>query len=177
MAEYGINGTTLNLQAIQLKCKNASQWTSTDVLLAGEVGVELDTHKAKIGDGSTTWGNLDYSSDPTIAGLVDSLTERVTTAEGTLESIGTRLTTAEGNITAAQSDISSQGTRLTAAEGNITAAQGNITTLQGDMTQAKSDITQAQSDISTNAGNISSHGTRLDALEGITILSSNPFRS
>ena len=84
MPTYGINGTTLNLEHIQLKCKNASEWTATDVLLAGEIGVEIDTHKAKIGDGSTAWTALSYSADPTVQGVVDTLTSKMATAESTL---------------------------------------------------------------------------------------------
>ena len=30
------------------------------VLMAGELGVETDTRKIKVGDGTTTWNNLDY---------------------------------------------------------------------------------------------------------------------
>ncbi|NBT47878.1 MAG: hypothetical protein EBT07_08695, partial [Actinobacteria bacterium] len=49
---------------IQLRRGTAAQWTSnnTVVLFAGEPGVESDTGKFKIGDGSTQWGSLPYSS-------------------------------------------------------------------------------------------------------------------
>jgi hypothetical protein len=46
---------------MQQKRGLASRWTSTNpVLLAGEIGVETDTNKIKIGDGVTQWNNLDY---------------------------------------------------------------------------------------------------------------------
>jgi len=39
----------------------ASEWTSANpVLAAGEMGIETDTHKAKIGDGTTHWRLLPY---------------------------------------------------------------------------------------------------------------------
>ena len=46
---------------IQLRRDSAADWTSTDpVLLEGEVGLELDTGKGKIGDGATAWSGLSY---------------------------------------------------------------------------------------------------------------------
>ena len=39
----------------------ASIWASNNpVLLTGELGIESDTGKAKLGDGSTPWNTLDY---------------------------------------------------------------------------------------------------------------------
>jgi hypothetical protein len=46
---------------IQLRRGTASQWTSTNPTLSiGEIGVESDTNKFKLGDGSTPWTSLDY---------------------------------------------------------------------------------------------------------------------
>lgn len=211
MPEYGINGTTLNLSAIQLKFKLANEWAANDALLAGEIGIEKDTHKFKVGDGVTSWGELPYSADPNIQTLVDGLTQRITTAEGTVTSHGQRLDTAESTITA-------HGTRLTTAENAITAAEGRISTaeadidaaedrldtaeadidaLEGRMTTAEADIdavegrataletkdTQHESRMTaiegvntSQATEISGLGTRVSTLEGVTILSANPFR-
>lgn len=48
---------------IQLRRGTASQWTSTDPILAlGEVGFETDTGKVKIGTGSTAWTSLGYAT-------------------------------------------------------------------------------------------------------------------
>ena len=39
----------------------AANWTTNDpTLLEGEMGVETDTHKQKMGDGSTAWTSLAY---------------------------------------------------------------------------------------------------------------------
>ena len=47
---------------IQLRRGNASDWTSADPILAeGEIGLELDTGNIKIGLGTTSWENLQYS--------------------------------------------------------------------------------------------------------------------
>ena len=43
----------------------ASNWTTyLPVLLAGEIGIESDTGKYKIGNGVTSWGALPYASLP-----------------------------------------------------------------------------------------------------------------
>ena len=53
---------------IQIRNGTAAQWTSANpVLDVGELGVETDTHKLKVGDGTTAWNSLPY--DSTGAGL------------------------------------------------------------------------------------------------------------
>ena len=140
MPEYGKNGTTFNLEHIQLKFALASAWQASTVLLEGEVGVEKDTHKFKVGDGVTAWSELPYSADPALAGLITALTTRVDTAEGNITSLGTRMDTAEGDIDALEAKDVVHETRMTTIEAKDTEQDG-----------------------------------RLDALEGITILSANPF--
>jgi hypothetical protein len=47
---------------IQFRRGTASQWTSTNPILAsGELGYETDTGFAKIGNGTTAWNSLPYS--------------------------------------------------------------------------------------------------------------------
>ena len=47
---------------IQLRNDTSSVWTSVNPTLAqGEMGVELDTHLAKVGDGVTNWNSLPYT--------------------------------------------------------------------------------------------------------------------
>ena len=51
---------------IQLRRGTASAWTVANPTLAiGEFAIETDTDQYKIGDGSTAWTSLDYSSLPT----------------------------------------------------------------------------------------------------------------
>lgn len=48
---------------IQVRRGTASQWVSTNpTLAAGELGLETDTAKFKIGDGTTAWNSLAYSN-------------------------------------------------------------------------------------------------------------------
>ncbi len=50
---------------IQLRRGTASEWTAVNPTLAvGELVIETDTDKYKIGDGSTAWTSLGYSSLP-----------------------------------------------------------------------------------------------------------------
>ena len=50
---------------IQMRRDTASNWTSAaPTLAAGEWGLETDTLKFKIGDGTTAWASLAYSSLP-----------------------------------------------------------------------------------------------------------------
>lgn len=50
---------------IQLRRGTAAQWTSANpTLAAGEMGVETDTLKGKVGNGSTAWNSLAYAFGP-----------------------------------------------------------------------------------------------------------------
>lgn len=65
--------TTLNIR-IQLRNDTAENWTNANpVLLKGEMGVEIDTGKTKIGNGTDHWKTLKYSGvdEDTIKGIID----------------------------------------------------------------------------------------------------------
>ena len=49
---------------IQIRRGTAAEWTAANpVLAAGELGLETDTGKTKIGDGVTAWNSLGYVDD------------------------------------------------------------------------------------------------------------------
>ena len=49
---------------VQFRRDIASEWVKYNpVLLAGEIGIETDTHRFKLGDGLTAWTDLIYSSN------------------------------------------------------------------------------------------------------------------
>jgi hypothetical protein len=53
---------------IQLRRGTAAEWTAANpTLMVGELGLETDTARYKIGDGSTAWASLSYSSFPSNA--------------------------------------------------------------------------------------------------------------
>lgn len=54
---------------IKLRNDTASNWaTENPVLLLGEIGLETDTRKAKIGDGTTAWNGLQYAFTSSASG-------------------------------------------------------------------------------------------------------------
>ena len=64
----------LNIR-IQLRNDTAENWTNANpVLLKGEMGVETDTGKTKIGNGTDQWTTLKYSGvdEDTIKGIIDN---------------------------------------------------------------------------------------------------------
>ena len=64
---------------IQLRNDTASAWTMANPILAqGEMGIESDTLKQKIGDGTTAWNALGYSAQPTTDAGLQTLEKTVT---------------------------------------------------------------------------------------------------
>lgn len=53
------------IQEVKPRTKTAEEWTTdNDILVADEIGLELDTLKSKVGDGVTAWNSLAYTSNP-----------------------------------------------------------------------------------------------------------------
>ena len=97
---------------IQLRRGTASAWTSANPTLAiGELAVETDTDKYKIGDGSTAWTSLGYSSLPSTA-----ISNTVVDAKGDIIA-------ATADNTVAKLTVGSNGQVLTAASGQSTGLQ------------------------------------------------------
>lgn len=70
---------------IRLRRDTAANWTSANsVLLDSEPGYETDTGKVKIGDGSTTWANLQYFDDR----LNQAITANLIPLTGNLYTVG-----------------------------------------------------------------------------------------
>jgi len=60
---------------IQIRRGTASQWTSTNPVLAdGELGFETDTKKGKLGNGITAWNSLPYSFTGEFSNVADQIT-------------------------------------------------------------------------------------------------------
>ena len=67
---------------IQLRRDTAANWTSTNpVLRAGEFGIETDTLKFKIGNGSSTWTQITAYANVTSSGLTTSLNDYILEAD------------------------------------------------------------------------------------------------
>lgn len=75
----------LNIR-IQLRNDTAENWTTKNpLLLKGEMGVEIDTKKIKIGNGTDRWTALEYSGvdEDTIKGIIDNNRDNFTSVEAT----------------------------------------------------------------------------------------------
>jgi Major tropism determinant N-terminal domain len=71
---------------LQQRRDTAANWTSNNpTLAAGEIGLETDTAKFKIGTGSTAWTSLSYAA----AGTVTSITAGTGLSGGTISTSGT----------------------------------------------------------------------------------------
>ncbi len=101
---------------IQVRQGTAAQWAAANtVLLLGEIGLETDTLRTKIGDGSTAWNSLRY-------GLSRMPYSRATVASGTtLTGVGVESPTVLGSLL----------TVATTGPGHTVAADG-ITVPPGD---------------------------------------------
>lgn len=65
---------------IQIRRDSSSNWTTKSPVLAdGELGLEKDSRRLKVGDGSAQWGNLAYfGGDPPVTVAGSSLTANIT---------------------------------------------------------------------------------------------------
>ncbi len=105
---------------IQLRRDGAQQWANVNPILAqGELGIELDTSRLKIGDGVTPWNSLKYERPlETESNTANTLVKR--DADGNFEA---------GAITASLIGNSATATRL---------ASARSFTLTGDMSGSAS---------------------------------------
>ena len=125
---------------IQVRRDTASNWTSNDpVLNQGEWGLETDTLRYKIGDGSTVWASLAYAdASEKITGSTDQIAKAWVNFNGT----GTVAIRGSFNV----SSISDLGTGI---------YQVNITNAMDDTNYI---AVFSGGDSSTNQGRIMSTG-------------------
>jgi len=125
----------------KLRSDTAANWTAANpVLLAGEIGVETDTRRYKIGDGTTAWAGLSYYIDGVaIRGQCSKMTDGAIdiTAQGSYISTGLTATldtdTAYGMVLGTTDAFGlkndSGSTKLFRIYGSIDATDGNNSTL------------------------------------------------
>lgn len=125
----------------KLRNGTAAEWTAANpTLLQGEIGVETDTRKYKIGDGSTAWAGLSYYIDGVaIRGQCSKMTDGTITinTSGTYVTTGLTATldssTAYGMVLGTDDAFGlkndSGAMKLFRIYGSIDATDGNNSTL------------------------------------------------
>lgn len=116
----GVTSTSNVQTRIQLRHDTAANWASVNpVLLEGEVGIETDTLKQKVGDGSTAWNSLAYA--------VNMSAKQDTLVSGTnIKTINNTSLLGSGNIDTSEIFVATYGT-TTYSE--ITTALSNYKTV------------------------------------------------
>lgn len=136
----------------KLRNGTAAQWTSENpTLLQGEIGVETDTRRYKIGDGSTAWSSLSY--------YIEGILAR-----------GQASKTTSGTITIASSGVY-QSTGLTAVFDSDTDYQTSLGTTDSfaiKNTSGATKLFQVQASMDAYAGNNHTLGIKL-AKNGVGI--------
>jgi len=130
---------------IQLRRGTAAQWTSANpTLSSGEVGVETDTLRVKVGNGTAKWNALAYI--PAAAGTLLGNTLAANVTASSLTSLGTIAA-----LVATTADING-GTIDGAAVGGATPAAGAFTTLTASSATTVAGL--GLSDAVANGGNV-----------------------
>lgn len=122
---------------VRLRRDTAANWTSENpVLLLGEIGIETDNRRFKVGNGSTAWAGLSYYLDGVAVrgqcskmteGTIDIVTQSVYVSTGltaTLDS-DTAYGVVLGTTDAFGLKNDSGSTKLFRVYGSIDAADGN----------------------------------------------------
>lgn len=171
-------------QQIQLRRGTQAEWTTANPILAvGEVGIEIDTNKIKIGSGAAAWNSLPYfagggagGSGATVTSVNGTGANGVSVTGGPITGAGS-LTIGLGNITPAS--INASGA-ITGSNLSGTNTGDQTITLTGDITgSGSSSFTTTLATVNPNVG---SHGSStliptitVDSKGRITSVSTNAF--
>lgn len=175
MAEKTVNGTIL------LRNDTAANWTSVNpVLSKGEMGIEIDTNKFKIGDGIKTWSQLAYAGSVVLASAtnghitVDGSDVTVYTLPTGGSSIGGVKTTASGAGTVAINNTGAMALNTSGAKAGtytkVTVNDKGVVTAGANL--AASDIPSLTLSKISDAGTAASKNTGT-ASGNVPVLDSN----
>jgi hypothetical protein len=105
---------------IQLRRGTAANWTATNPTLAvGEPGIETDTGKMKIGDGTTAWATLEYIDAGSVDHVADTTGAHAATAISYAGSAGLSATTVEAALDELDTEKASTGSVTTVSDGLV----------------------------------------------------------
>lgn len=125
---------------IQLRNDTAAKWAEVNPKLAkGEIGIEIDTNKIKIGDGTKTWSELPY-----FGGELKVDGKSIQIVDGTLSLAGisgagagyTLVSDGNGGVTwskPSETTVEGLSALITALDERVEAAEGEVDTLQQDV--------------------------------------------
>ena len=114
-----ISGTTWTFDKFTLKNKTASEWTTANPTLAkGEIGIENDTGKFKLGDGTKNWAALPYAA-MTVAEITTALAAKADTSA---------IPPVVDNLTSTSTTSALSANQGRVLNGKIPAVVNNVTT-------------------------------------------------
>jgi hypothetical protein len=175
---------------IRLRRDTAANWTAENpVLLAGEVGIETDTRKYKVGDGTLAWSSLSYYIDGVaIRGQCSKITEGTIdiTTQGAYVSTGLTATldagTAYGMVLGTTDAFGlkndSGATKLFRVYGSIDATDGNNSVLGIKLAKNGTAIDESECRAFTGSGSqeaklVTSWMVELDDGDEVSLLIAN----
>jgi len=146
---------------IQLRNGTAAQWTSANPTLAlGEVGVEKDTSKLKIGDGTTAWNSLGYAAVGTVTSVDATVPAFLSVSGNPITGAGTLALSYSGTAL----PVANGGTGQTTASASFNALSPITTT--GDLILGNGTNSATRLGIGTNGYVLTSNGTTATWMAG-----------
>jgi hypothetical protein len=111
---------------IQIRRDTSTNWTTNNPILAqGELGLETNTNKLKVGNGTSAWNSLSY--------LIGSASTYLTTADigTTVQAYDSDLTSWAAITPSSKQDTLVSGTNIKTINGTSVLGSGNITISSG----------------------------------------------
>ena len=141
---------------IQIRNDISTNWSLVNPILAkGEMGIETDSNKFKIGDGVTSWNNLQYFKSGNVdsvngkTGVVTITLDELAT-EPQMSSINSGITSGDvGQITTNKNSIGILSDLTTIEKTNLVAAINEVDGVAGSALQP-SDVVDNNSSTATN---------------------------
>lgn len=113
---------------IQFRRGTAAQWTAANsTLAAGELGLETDTNKYKIGDGTTAWNSLAYASLPANAIDTNSIDAKGDLLAGLSDNTIGRVAVGSNNSLLVADSAQSAGMRWASTLSGLTLTSPTVT--------------------------------------------------
>lgn len=149
---------------VQFRRGTASEWTSADVVLAvAELGFESDTGLFKIGDGVTSWTNLDYGN------VSLSATSPITLTDGDIGLDEGSITVTQSQVTNLTTDLADKQDKVTGVTDTEIGYLDGVTSGIQSQIDSKADTTTVNNELSSKQDIVSGvSDTEIGYLNGVT---------